>query len=255
MTAIVKASQMRVGDVLLYRGRSLFSSLIMAFDGGEYSHSAIYNGQEVVEAVGEGVVHRGIAVSVAGADYVDVFRFRSATNVTLGDPRLPADPVHDRIKHFSDNAAQYAYEQILLLALLVTTRRIPVAGIIIRPILDHAADLLNRLMDLGREPMICSELVYRCFAEAGPQYLPQIVGAAAMRASAVLDEAVTPATGGDELTAVQSEAFLRTYLLAKEHYLTEAASGAAGFAPVADFVTPRDLQFCPNLVKIGRLSV
>ncbi len=77
---------------------------------------------------------------------------------------------------------RYGYEQILLLALLVSTQQIawewiPGIASFVRDALDAAAAELASLTAAGRGPMICSELVYRCYEEAGEQYHIRIVGA------------------------------------------------------------------------------
>src|SRR5262249_7115548 len=63
----------------------------------------------------------------------------------------------------------YAYHQIVLLAILSLTRRIPLPPVgrrLVRVALDQAAGVLNSLVEDGRQLMICSEFVYRCYDEA-----------------------------------------------------------------------------------------
>lgn len=96
MSEIVKPAQLRHGDILLYHGDSLVSRLIRLFDGTDYSHASIWNGKHVVEALGQGVVGRPLKASVAGAPFVDCYRYRNGkTGQMMGDDAapLPAKPV------------------------------------------------------------------------------------------------------------------------------------------------------------------
>ncbi len=79
-------------DVFLYRGRGIVPGLIRLFDGGNYSHSALYDGEQVVEAIAEGVRRRSLQESIGDAEYVDVFRFGKGGH-HLGDAGWPAAPV------------------------------------------------------------------------------------------------------------------------------------------------------------------
>jgi hypothetical protein len=67
----------------------------------------------------------------------------------------------------------YAYHQILLLAILSLTRRVPLSPVgrrLVRAALDEAVGVLNKMAENGRQLMICSEFVFRCYneAHAGP---------------------------------------------------------------------------------------
>jgi hypothetical protein len=129
--------------------------------------------------------------------------------------------------------------------------------------------------------MICSELVYRCYTESGPQYDLIICGAdtLAMRARSIPPMGVsagtlaTAAGQSHDATAIQAELdiFMAKYALAKHRGRSPAnakagkpknkrGSGLAATASdgttalaVADFVTPRDLRDSPDLYKIGTL--
>lgn len=160
------------GDVLLVRGTSLISRLIRVFDGSDVSHAAIYTGgetEDVAEVTGIGVHTSSLSkmLSDPHTEYVVVSR--------LAEPR-PAGfvgSVLDRARHYLGRQERYAYEQIVLLALLGLSRMIPASPrfrMLMRHVCDHAA---ARLLDIvrcrGKEPLICSEFVFRCYDEAdGP---------------------------------------------------------------------------------------
>lgn len=265
MSATIKLEELKAGDVLLYQGTSFISRMIRLFDGSEYSHSSVYDGAKIAEAVAEGVVSHTVKESVADI-VVDVYRFRSASGAKLGDPEFPVDPVTSRIKYYLSRHERYAYEQILFLAVLATTRRLPVVGWIpglgslLRTVLDSATDILNKIIAAGKEPMICSELVYRCYDEAAEdKYHLKIIGAevlmrhslheAASMGLTTLGEAGRGDREQQELLAA-SETFLRRYATAKGMRMPMAF----GMPVVADFVTPRDLKSSPNLNFAGTLE-
>ena len=274
MLTIVKPAELHAGDVFLYHGDGFISSLIRLFDGTEYSHSSIWNGNHVVEALGQGVVGQSLKASVTGANYVDVYRYKNKdTGLSLGDDTspLPAKPVLSQANQFEKDHDRYAYEEILLLALLASTRQvtapIPFLGMILRNLLDNAADVLGRLMSAGKEPLICSELVYRCFTQAGNSYAIRIRGSDTALASVVaLDPLSTAAQAQEDSTGypAAATAFLENYRAAKRHTHASvqpvsttamAASDALTGSAVADFVTPGDLKRSPDLQLVGTLSV
>ncbi|MBN1279912.1 MAG: hypothetical protein JW989_09140 [Chlorobiaceae bacterium] len=246
----VTVDDLRPCDILLYHGYSTTSRLIQWFDGSVYSHSSVFNGIVVTEAVPDGVVQRSVAVSMEHTEYVDVYRLRKK-GVFVGSPELPVEPVLEVIERYAALKDRYAYEGILLLALLCTTRRLPLP--FLRGILDSAASVIADMLDEGRQPMICSELVYRCFAEASPAYRPRIRGVDLKAriekkfgtAGTFLSRSVTPAD-----TAALD--FLRLYVGARNLPSERVLPKALG-EPEADFVTPKDLKKSPDLVKIGRL--
>src|SRR5262249_47861698 len=133
-------------------------------------------------------------------------------------------PVVDRVAYYLEHHERYAYEQLLLLAALAATRQLPVSGIpflgmVIRNVLDSAADVVAKLIHAGREPMICSEFVYRCYEEANDPI--QIGGADVM--SIESSSPPTPAAGE---VAASAHAFLAAYSLAKRRGAAVAGRSA-----------------------------
>jgi hypothetical protein len=258
---VVKASQLQPGDVLLYHGTAMLSRMIRLFDGTEYSHAGIWTGTNVVEALGSGVVKHGLKPSVAGSEYVHVYRFRDNAGNQLGSAGLPAQIVISGADRFAATGNRYAYEQILLIALLASTRRItapiPFFGRLIRTMLDSATDVLARIAAAGKEPLICSELVFRCYDEAGAAYTINIRGAdiAATFATGAMSMANSSAVEEDDGGLADAAAdFLANYSVMKPVPAASANLGGSVMA-VANFITPGDLSKSPNLQKLGKLSV
>ncbi|NTU92510.1 MAG: hypothetical protein HGB29_00175 [Chlorobiaceae bacterium] len=249
MPATISVNELRAGDVLLYHGESAVSQLIQWFSGSEYSHSSIFDGAAVVEAVAEGIVRRTIDESLAHTRYVDVWRLKKGGHV-LGEPELPAAPVLDVTARYAAQGGRFSYEELLLLALLCTTRRVPLP--FLRWALDAAASLLNDLIDEEREPMVCSELVFRCFSEAGPEYSPRIRG---VDLRAKLEYLHLPGQPKRSMSAADREvaAFLDKYAAAKRIRSRDELLLAAVEAD-PNFVTPADLKRSPDFTKFGRLQ-
>jgi hypothetical protein len=149
------------GDVLLFHGHGLTSWAIRKLDGTRVNHAAIaLAGGMLGEAAGSGLRQFDIARAVAGSDFTVVRRL----------PDQDLAPVLARANNYLDGSVPYAYQQIVLLALLTTTRKVPLprfARRLLRSVLDHAAAALNEMVDSGSRTMICSEYVYRCYDEAG----------------------------------------------------------------------------------------
>lgn len=249
MPATIHVSDLCPCDVLLYHGDSTISHLIQWFSGSEYSHTSIYDGAMVLEAVADGVKKHTVEESVSSSVYVDVWRLKKEGHL-IGSPELPVQPVLDIIATYAAEGARYAYEELLMLAFLCTTRRVPLP--FLRWALDKAAALLEELIDENREPMICSELVFRCFSEAGSDYYPRIRG---VDIRAKLETMHMPGRSIRSMSPADREVanFLKKYAEAKKLGSRDELLMAAREAD-PNFVTPRDLKKSPDLSFIGRLG-
>lgn len=160
------------GDILLYRVtdsiKNLHSALIRKLDGTEVSHAGLFMGGCVAEALAVGE-HAGLGTqpltdSIAGCDWVAVRRLR----------HVPGDmqPVLGTAQMYLDQGNRYAYGQILLLAMVCSTRKLNLNNPLLRRIvysaINNAAAFVRRMQSGGKQPMICSEFVYRDYDEALP---------------------------------------------------------------------------------------
>lgn len=173
------------GDVLLYRGSGFISKGIRYLDGSEVNHAAIaISMTEIAEATGYGL---DTATTLASFENNVVTIVRRPVGVDSALAVLKA-------KQYLNDGVPYAYQQILLLAALCLTRRIPIKNRffrrVLRRALDSAADLVNALVDRGADLMICSEYVYRCYSETGFDLLPEGVPDLAAAGPASGDEVV-----------------------------------------------------------------
>ena len=186
---------------MLYRGKSLLAKAIRLFDGADVNHAAIcLPNRQIGEAIKQGVVSRDVDTSLKGNEFVKVRRLKD----------LPPDmsPVIAVADNYLSQGQRYAYEQILLLAFLGLTRKpkvTPILRALLRTVLDAAAAALNKLIagavgDGNRQPMICSEFVYRCYDEARPE-LTDIYALSINRPSASMRAAAPAAAMGVPVTA------------------------------------------------------
>ncbi len=158
----IEMKEISAGDIILYHSNSLLAKLIQFFDGTEVNHASVcIGGGKVVEALGSGVKCNTIRKSIRDNDYVIVRRMKT-------DPGT-MQPVVDKANWYLQLGNRYGYEQLVLLAILGLTRKLQVNNYLswlLRKIFDQAADILMKQGD--RQPMICSEFVYRCYDEALP---------------------------------------------------------------------------------------
>lgn len=159
--------ELKPADILLYRSNTWIAKAIRLLDGTEASHAGLYLGGETV---GEALIKQGLGckpfdASIAGCDWIALRRLRN----------LPGDmqPVLDTAKRYLDQGNRYAYGQILLLAMVCSTRKLNLSNPLLRRIvysaINNAAAFVRRMQSDGRQPMICSEFVYRDYDEAMPE--------------------------------------------------------------------------------------
>lgn len=250
-------NDLRNGDILLYSGKSLISGLIKFFDGSVYSHTGIYNKGKVLEATSKGVVNRSLIESIDGNNFIDVYRFNFSET---GDSSLIKDfekNLLNVIEKYEIEGERYAYEQFLLLGILTLSRtaNLPLVAPVLRGFLDNSTEYLTSLIAAGKSPMICSELVYRCYFESDSTGLFTIkIKDSKINENDIytLNELLfilkSNNTDSEILELINSEykKFLNKYL--------ESKASRNGYFTIPDFVTPKDLKNSKSLIYIGRLN-
>lgn len=162
----MKTTDLRPGDVLLYSGQSLIGKLIRVLDGTEVTHAGIFLGDgNVGEAlmVGTPGIHANpIDKSIEGTNWVEVRR--------LPNQNLSYKPLMAVANRYIAQGNRYAYAEILLVATICLTRKLNWNdGLLSRiaiGLMNKANRWIAEMFDQGKEPMICSEFVYRCYDEA-----------------------------------------------------------------------------------------
>jgi hypothetical protein len=168
MMPTITISNLQPGDVLLYNSDNLIARLIRSFDDAEVSHAGLYLGDgQVGEALivgNPGVNMNPLAKSCAGSNWVAAGRLREQQDTGL---------VLSVANHYLEQGNRYAYGQIFLLAAICLTRKLDHQNAIVRKIAERtlrgAAGIVAGWRQEDREPMICSEFVYRAYDEALPE--------------------------------------------------------------------------------------
>jgi len=272
------------------------SQLIRKLTDGFYSHSAVWDGQNVadgeyvVEATARGVRSDTLDFETGEQWYVDAWRWKPhpPNGHNLGDlPDYPSQPVTDEADSIAKRGVQFAYDELLMAALVVVLSRLPTEPLMraaIRIGLSALEDWIHSHITGGKESMMCTAVVCTSFWEAPPNPKYAInISVDGSRAAQLLAAAsqpprpqVPPGVSIAERTAADYEELRRQCA----RLLLEAAGPAqrellrrtagrpwprtsgtgtvlepAGgpWVPVS-CVTPRDLQDSPNLDFVGRLS-
>ena len=172
------AATLQAGDVLLMLGEGPLSQLIAWCGDSIYSHAALVAaGGDLIEAAAKGVRRYPLAQRIADqANYhfVDAFRPLARDGSALDDGDRASVLAHAQ----SLLGTPYPLDQLATLGVLVAVRgklpRQPLARLVVREALD-------RLVRDDPSHMVCSELVYRSFAECDAQprgrLAPRIVSA------------------------------------------------------------------------------
>ena len=279
------------GDVLLSCGTEPLSELIRRLDGGLYSHAAIWDGNCAVDATAKGVVRRELEQDIEAQWFIDAYRWHTGlpgNDLDLGKGIYSPTPVMKRTDRIVDDKTLFAYDQLLLAALVIWMSNQPddpwlraSARILLS---RFQVWLLDRVRKQGKKEMVCSEIVARSFDEAAqpPDYTITVIVDGSRDAAAIADAvqaqgAVSPRSAGppvatsvsayDDLKRKYGELIVsgmtdaekaRLLVYADAVASTDAGTygvmttGNTGLPP--NCVSPRDLQRSPNLRKLGRVS-
>jgi hypothetical protein len=255
----VTVSQLQPGDVLLSYGHGWLSSAIRFIDGGRYSHAGLYDGKKVVEATKAGIASRDIEEDLKEQKFIHVYRYRGDNGEHLGS--ADAAELIDKANDYAKAGGKFAYHQLFLLATLAIFRRAPLPLFLkklLRATLDDALAALNDVLQNGKQPVICSELVYRIYYEADAnRYGLSIEDVIEIPKFQQLATApATLVTGIAEEDAEAATFEQRAHEFARMYERAKAGDGQKAANPlvIADFVTPRDLETSENLEEIGPLS-
>jgi hypothetical protein len=259
----LKINDLQPGDVLLSFGHGWLSDAIRYLDGGRYSHAGFFDGVKIVEAAKAGIVYHDIPEDLKLQKYIHVYRYKGDKGDHLGSAEFPVKPLIDVATRYRDSGEKFAYQQLFLMALLAISRKAPIPLFLkklLRTVLDEAMGALNDVLQDNKQPVTCSELVYRIYDEAGPiqQYALTIEGVIEMdkfKGLAKVSRAPVSMAAADDEDAAEferlSQQFAQRYFQAK----SLAAAKRPNPLVVADFVSPRDLETSENLEEIGPLSI
>lgn len=239
------------GDIILCRGKDMISDIISKMDGSPYSHATLYIGNNMIcEADFDGILNISIDKIKNEEKYGDVYRFNKDGH-HFSDTDWSVDPVITVGQNYVNNGIKYAFSHLILLSLIVLTRRIPLPPIeakIIRHLVDEGTQKIFDLLDRGKTPMVCSELVYRCFYEAlpSPKYKLDITYPYPKHE---YENYSNTTLNHKELTESLKK-FSESYIKAKGSNILFETKDHVDPA----CISPRDLANSPDLQLLGRLS-
>jgi len=164
MGNLISKSELMDGDILLYHGSRWISKAIRYFDGTEVNHASLFFLEnDVIEAVASGVVKRDLDSSINQSAPVIVKRLINRPKDMI--------PVINKANSYVGN--RYGYEQLLLLALICSVRKIRLNNFVskfVSKVLETAASILLQYTNGNKKAIICSELVFRSYDEALGEY-------------------------------------------------------------------------------------
>jgi hypothetical protein len=266
-------AELMPADILLSRGNSHISDLIVEADRGSYSHGALWSGSGIIESTLKG----GVAEQAASGNR-DVYRFVAAAGdglTSLGDAEREAIVAAGR-KHVGN---AYDTAEIHLLAVVFnkwwpTARpRRSLASSLLETLGGGKADQLRSwLQGVYRRsaPRICTELVALAYFESGhglrvlptAKRPPLPVRASEEAApepelaleAAQLNVSVYEALwANDDAAKTVASALAVPVADAKGILYGDVAYDSDSGAPVG-VVTPGDLQFSPSLRFVGNFD-
>jgi hypothetical protein len=277
---------LRPGDILLHRTRGEISKLVAWAGNSPYSHAAIvYDDENLAEAMSAGVRKFRLADRLGDEmrkefDFIDAYR-------GTGRPDGLAGPAMDAVRAVADKymGRPYPLHELWYLGLVCAIRdKIPLSN----EVKEFLRVVTDAFIDHDPAQQVCSEFVYRCYAEAqtAPSLKPTIVVAtgaeepfpsidlwklwqeyeeaksrgephAEAAAARMPPEAAPPAS-----EAVSDETLRANYAAIRERLgIGGAAAARAVDAPVVDAdpnprtILPADLQNSPDFKPLGRVLV
>jgi hypothetical protein len=275
---VISKSDMRPGDIILSRGGDsneegeLLDKIILALDQGDYTHSSIWDGCYVIEALTTGVqIEDSLDLTLGNQALVDVYRAEFSGH-QVGTAGWPAEPILDAARLFKGYS--YGYTKLVLAGLVLLTSEVPQS-----PIIEAALRIFGSaaIAELERwqkteHSMICSEVVAQAFydGQSSPAHkygLPVVVDDHHhVRVDPMLHQhtlaAIAPGTDprlvefhklrGRLVEVYPIETVKMLSALAQRSRPFTVIGGSAELS--AAFVTPGDLQRSPALKLVGTLK-
>ena len=162
---------MKPGDVIIFEaGDSWLSKCIAKLTNSTVSHAAIrYSGDNMIEMGGNGIQLSSCRETAHGGEKAYLLR--------LSPEKDPA-PLIAAAKRYLDEDVQYDYPDLIFFAGLLiyrTVRPTPrwqkITDLILNMACRELDKLLNKVIHKGDVPvMVCSQLVYQCYADCGSGY-------------------------------------------------------------------------------------
>jgi hypothetical protein len=163
----IEFDALQPGDVLLFKGDGILSDAIMLLGDCDYSHAALFVGDElgvphVIDAGRHGVLLVPLKTRNDEEIHCDAFRWHD-NGLALSDTSPVVAVAGDYLLRGTD----YGWSQLYLTAILLVAKGLHVEKKY-RLLMAAAAWLVDAYLEKDKSQVTCSELVYRCFSEALP---------------------------------------------------------------------------------------
>ena len=178
----MKPSDLKQGDVLFYNSNGFVSRAIRFFDHGTHNHTAFWTGESVAEAIAEGFVDRSLNDSInVDVNFVDIYRpFVKVSGVVRELTQEERVKLVHTCDEYLKDGDRYAYEALIMLAVICELRQHlnmndssrtwldKIMNFAMKRLVNYAKsiDILNLIIKNDKEPLICSESVYRIFNDS-----------------------------------------------------------------------------------------
>ncbi|MFD1260746.1 hypothetical protein [Entomomonas asaccharolytica] len=168
----MQINDLKEGDILLFSAEkgSFISWAITFLTNAPVSHAAMYynaNNQSIIEET---------PPQVAINDAAKRFKERIIYVQRL-DTNLPLQPVIDKATNYLNNAEPYDKYGLYIVGLLLIYKKVSLntraQKVVIRILKKLTASITNYIHEHktpGKTPMVCSQFVAQCFADAGANY-------------------------------------------------------------------------------------
>lgn len=244
-------TDVREGDVLLLMEYGIGPAIIALLDDGIYSHSAYFNGTDVLGVVRTGLKTQSLASIVAEPDweFIDVYRFHGPDGTVMGSPDWPAAPVTAVCDAYAKTGVSYATNDLYFYWVLILLHDIPKTAEGRKKIwfVINAIVLLIEESDPKLHTgMICSEFVANLFLNAEPfaRYDIQIP-----------DSYQIPGPPDKEFEPVYDMLYKALQRIAPDLVKKIDAVREGGISAVTPaLVTPNNLRYSPSLTFMGRIK-
>jgi len=205
----------------------------------------VWNGEKVVDATEDGIVHNKLQDDINAQWYIDAYRWHSKPpkNQDLGGGDYPYKPVTDEADEIANAGYKFAYDELVMAALVVAATRLAPTEVLrkwTRRIMGRLDVWIHEhITGRGKKTMMCTGVVCNSFwrAKTSPNYAIVLEPNGKLR---TLEEVIARDSATDH-EALQSQ-------LAR--MLESAAEADDKFISV----TPCDLERSENLRFVGRLS-
>jgi hypothetical protein len=168
----MEVADLKPGDILLLSGEKghLLSKAIMYLTDSPVSHAALSykSSDQIVE---ETLPQIRIFESKKGFENRTVFVKR------LKNQQKSMDPVIQAAEEYLNSLEPYGKANLIILGLLLLYKKFSpnrltqkVMAKIFKLIASDLIDFINKHSYPGKYPMVCSQLVYRCYQDAGKDY-------------------------------------------------------------------------------------